>query len=215
MENGIVGKLNVMEIENKPKGKPRKKSARRVGDMPAIDTIAIELKRAREAKDISLSDLNRLTGISRTVLFGYEGGRTKPGAREIRLLAEALEVNPNRLLFGTDEPFSPGAGLSTLVKLRQSPAIVMVSLIPLLPIILAVLDDEQIKALVTMIGSMIEARNKEEYVRISSFIEVMAKQIGQGTADDLAKMQERANDPDFIKALNDDIEEKIAKSKKK
>lgn len=68
--------------------------------------IAAELARARSKAGLSHSDLHRLTGISRSVLFGYENGRTKPGAREIRLLCDALKVTPNRLIYGSDDmPF--------------------------------------------------------------------------------------------------------------
>lgn len=43
-------------------------------------------------------------GISRAVLSLYETGGSKPGAREIMLLCEALKVTPNWLIYGTDTP---------------------------------------------------------------------------------------------------------------
>lgn len=39
-------------------------------------------------------------GISRTVLVGYEAGKFKPGAREIRILCETFKVNASWLIFG-------------------------------------------------------------------------------------------------------------------
>lgn len=75
------------------------------GDSPALQLgdIAAELALARARAGLSHSDLHRITGISRSVIFGYENGRTKPGAREIRLLCDALKVSPNRLIYGSDE----------------------------------------------------------------------------------------------------------------
>lgn len=70
---------------------------------PQLGDIAAELAAARAKAGVSHSDLHRLTGISRSVLFGYENGRTKPGAKEIRLLCDALKVSPNRLIYGSDE----------------------------------------------------------------------------------------------------------------
>jgi len=43
-------------------------------------------------------------GISRAVLSLYETGTNKPGAREMRLLCDALKVSPNWLLYGSESP---------------------------------------------------------------------------------------------------------------
>jgi transcriptional regulator with XRE-family HTH domain len=77
------------------------------------DGIGQRIKEAREARDWTQSVVSVRTklidpneeGISRTVLVGYESGKTKPGAREIRLLAEVLRVTPNWLLYGAEKPF--------------------------------------------------------------------------------------------------------------
>jgi len=68
---------------------------------------------ARESKEWTQATLSAKTkiadpnneGVSRTVLIGYESGKFKPGARELRLLSEALHVTPNWLLYGTEKPF--------------------------------------------------------------------------------------------------------------
>lgn len=77
------------------------------------DGLGERLKLAREARDWTQSVLSARTkmadpnceGVSRTVLVGYETGKYKPGARELRLIAEALNVTPNWLLYGTEKPF--------------------------------------------------------------------------------------------------------------
>lgn len=72
------------------------------GDQLAQE-IGRRIERARTSKNLTVSELHRLTGISRTVLQGYEAGRYKPGAREIRLISEKLDCSPNRLLLGRDD----------------------------------------------------------------------------------------------------------------
>lgn len=198
-------------MPDKEKKRPKPEKAQLETNLsPAqpLDTIAIELRLAREAKGLSHSDLNRLTGISRSVLFGYEAGRTKPGAKEIRLLAEALKVNPNRLLFGTDEPFKPRSGLRALVKLKGSPLLIVVSTM-LIPVIFATLDDEQIESILILLASLVEARDKDAYKKLSVFSEVMAEQIGDGTPEAMSALLVRSNDPQFMGELNKEIEERV------
>ena len=173
------------------------------------DIVAIELRKAREAKGLSHSELHRQTGISRAVLFGYEAGRTKPGAKEIRLLSTALGVSPTRLLFGTDDPFKPVAGIRTLAKLRNTPLSLVISMM-LLPAAFAVLDEEQVESLLTILSSMVEARDKEAHKRISAVIETIAAEIGSGAADDMSAFLQRAKDPNFQSELAKKIEARLS-----
>ena len=48
-----------------------------------------------------MADSERV-GISRAVLSLYETGTNKPGAREVRILCEALKVSPNWLFYGSE-----------------------------------------------------------------------------------------------------------------
>jgi transcriptional regulator with XRE-family HTH domain len=76
------------------------------------DALGERIREAREGRGWTQQILSNRTkiadpndeGISRTVLVGYEAGKTKPGAREIRILAEALNVTPNWLLLGNMTP---------------------------------------------------------------------------------------------------------------
>lgn len=173
-----------------------------------LDLVAIELRRAREAKGLSHSDLHRQTGISRPVLFGYEAGRTKPGARELRLLSEALGVSPNRLLFGTEEPFKPQPGLRSLVKLRNSPVMFMAMLM-VLPISFAVLDDDQVESLLVIFASMVEARDKDAYNKLSVMVEIFTEEIGNGTPEEISAFSKRGSDPAFQAGLTKRYEDRI------
>jgi transcriptional regulator with XRE-family HTH domain len=72
------------------------------------DGIGDRIRSAREGREWTQKVLSTRTriadpngeGISRTVLVGYEAGKTKPGAREIRMLSAALGVTPNWLVLG-------------------------------------------------------------------------------------------------------------------
>lgn len=173
------------------------------------DIIAIELRRAREAKGFTHTDLHRKTGISRSVLFGYETGRTKPGAKEIRLLSEALQVNPNRLLFGNDEPFKPRTGLRSLAKLRNSHMGVIAATI-IVPVVFATLDDDQLESLLVLLASLVEARDKDAANKITAFAEVMGDIVGDGSPAAMSTLAEKSSDPEFMESLTKRMEEKLA-----
>jgi len=51
------------------------------------------------------SQLADASGLSVSAIKAYEVGRNLPGARELRALCQALQVSPNKLLFGTELPF--------------------------------------------------------------------------------------------------------------
>lgn len=78
------------------------------------DGIGDRIREARELRSWTQKVLATRTkivdpnseGISRTVLVGYESGKTKPGAREIRMLADALGVTPSWLVLGSRIPAS-------------------------------------------------------------------------------------------------------------
>jgi transcriptional regulator with XRE-family HTH domain len=53
---------------------------------------------------VSVVELHRRTGISRTVLQGYESGKFAPGSIELRKVCEALGATPNKIIFGDERP---------------------------------------------------------------------------------------------------------------
>lgn len=191
------------------KGEPVASKDRKAEPPSRPDIAAIELRRAREAKGLSHSDLHRITGISRSVLFGYEAGRTKPGAREIRLLCEALQVSPNKLLFGVEEPFKPRPGLRSFVKMRGSPMGVLAATF-LIPLLFASLDDEQVESILILLESLVEARDKEAHRKIGIFVEMLGEEFGNGTPEDLARVAKKGEDPKFLEEIQRKIMERLA-----
>ena len=72
--------------------------------------IGDRIRAAREARGMSQTALAARTkvtdstgkGVARTVLVGYEAGNFRPGAREIRLICQALSITPNWLVMGAE-----------------------------------------------------------------------------------------------------------------
>lgn len=122
---------------------------------PVLGDIAAELSRARAKAGLSHSDLHRITGISRSVIFGYENGRTKPGSREIRLLCDALKVSPNRLIYGSDDPQYKDE-FSLFYDLDSDTDRVGAMK---LGVLMLMLSKEERLALLTLMSSILEARH--------------------------------------------------------
>lgn len=55
------------------------------------------LKKLREQRVLSLSDLAQISGVNRITINRIENGKQKPMPRTIRRLAEALEVEVEEL----------------------------------------------------------------------------------------------------------------------
>lgn len=65
--------------------------------------IGEQITEAMQRLNLSLTELHKRTGISRTVLLAYTRGTYAPGAREIRLLCDHLDVTPSVLLYGSNQ----------------------------------------------------------------------------------------------------------------
>lgn len=134
------------------------------------DGIGIRLKAARELKGLSQSDLHNKTGLSRTVLINYEAGRHKPGARELRLICDALEISPNYLIYGSEEPHRRGSGL--VDTLLGASALSKANASMLVPMCFAILGKDDSRALLSIIESMLKAKDPEGYAMIMELTEV-------------------------------------------
>lgn len=126
-----------------------------------LDRIATEISVARHLLGLSQSQLASKTGLSRNAIMGYESGRNKPGAREIKLLCEALRITPNKLLFGREAPFDLSEDESSLIpqevfsdeRLMAAFAGLKFSLL---------LREEQL-ALLTLIDNLLKSRTREPF----------------------------------------------------
>lgn len=158
---------------------------------PQPDSVSIELKKAREAKGLTFSDLHRLTGISRTTLHDYESSRSMPGAKELVKLCQALEVSPNRLLLGVEDLPTQTEGvlvpLIALAKARPTQALAFSAfLLPWVAATLSKIGHESLVALGTLADETLRARDPETYRHLSIFV----KEIQRIDFEAIAKMSE-------------------------
>lgn len=88
--------------------------------------ISKDLKSLREAKDISLSKLSELTGISKSTLQRYETGTTlKVPIDAISLIEKALHLSPGYLLGWADD--EPSIGHPYNPKIHKIPVLGYIS----------------------------------------------------------------------------------------
>ncbi len=83
--------------------------------------IGKRLRELREAKRLSLGDIERRSGLLRSYISRVEGGYTAPSLSALEKFAKALEVEPYQLLFSGEgrptAPTPPGKpGLSRALK---------------------------------------------------------------------------------------------------
>jgi transcriptional regulator with XRE-family HTH domain len=168
-----------------------------------IDAIAAELRKAREASGASFSDLHRVTGLSRTTLHQYEAGTRKPGAREIRLLCDALNTTPNRLIYGTEEPFKGKSRLHAMLDLSSEDLRTA-----RLAMLLMMLSKDERDAWITLLGESIKARTGggEKLDATLDAIEAATEVMASGMAEAI----EAALPAQKIAELGQSIEAEIA-----
>lgn len=190
-----------MAVKRNPKEKP---------ELPKgiEDGIGIRLKAAREAKGMSQSDLHTKTGLSRTVLINYEAGRHKPGTRELRLLCDALEVSPNHLIYGTEEPHSQSVGLADTV-LNMGEAAIAPALF-LGPMLGAMLGKDDTRTILTLIESLLKAKDPVGYAHVMELVGVF-KDFSSKPEDEKSKMSlELLSNPDAADKFRQQMIERIA-----
>lgn len=173
------------------------------------DSFASELIRARNKMDWSVSELHRRTSISRTVIQGYESGKYKPGARELKLLCEALQISPNRLLFGTETPFEEKGKLAKLVGDEKS-AHQTVTLTLLFQMLTAV----EKEAFINLMQSILEGRvGKGKIDEVLAAVDAMTGAMGDRMEDVEAAVGSVFSEEDFEK-IGHEAEEKLKKKQK-
>lgn len=102
---------------------------------------------------MTVSDLHRETGISRTVLQGYEAGRFVPGALELKRLCQVLKVTPNRIIFGDEKPLEQKPLLASFIG-----DVSKASGTAKLTVALQILSSEELSALLSLVESIVISR---------------------------------------------------------
>ena len=60
--------------------------------------VQLRLRELREARFLSQQDLATKAGIARSTVIGIESGRRQPTWQTLRKLADALQVEPGKLM---------------------------------------------------------------------------------------------------------------------
>ncbi len=149
---------------------------------------------------MSQSDLHGKTGLSRTVLINYEAGRHKPGARELRLLCDALEVSPNQLIYGSEEPHALTIGLADTI-LNMGTAAILPSAV-IVPMIGSMLGKDDTRMILSLLESLLKAKDPEGYALIMELLSVFtdATNLPQEKRNKLIQSTvSDPNTPDLVK----------------
>jgi len=188
-----------MADNKKPQGKPSMNSIE--------DGIGIRLKAARESKGLSQTDLHKLTGISRTVLINYEACRHIPGTRELRLLCDALEVSPNQLIYGTEEPHKRTIGLAdTIIGMGQAAVMPVIMVAPMLG---AMLGKDDTRTLLNLIESLLKAKSPEDYASVMEIVTVFKEMTDKAPEMRKDFVDKIMSNPETQKEFQDNFYQRI------
>jgi transcriptional regulator with XRE-family HTH domain len=154
--------------------------------LPGAFTFGAALIKAREVKGFTQRQLADASGVSLSAIKAYESGRNLPGARELREICQAVEVSPNRMLFGVEQPFSDRTTLDVLLQATSTP--LDEHLLPLrLGTLAALLAPEERDSLLTLATSLAVARHGDEAVRAAlrqtDGVAVMTRSLMKATAE--------------------------------
>lgn len=130
-------------------------------ELPENISFASELIKVRTDLGLTQSQLSGISGLSLSAIKAYESGRNMPGARELRQLCNALQVSPNRLLFGKELPFEQRTVMDQLTYGEpENEAVARARAMTLFPL----LASDEREAIFTLIRSLAVARHGVEEV---------------------------------------------------
>lgn len=76
----------------------------------------IALKKIRQQKGIEVPELAEKTGLSKTMIWGYESGRRNPTPDALCALADALDVSLDMLVRGKEKDHSEEWSKENIIK---------------------------------------------------------------------------------------------------
>ena len=95
--------------------------------------------------------------------------------------------------------------MQSILKWRNSPAMAMVSML-FMPVVMGVLSEDELASLLTLIASMVEAKDKSIYRQVSAMAEVFSELLGSGSPAEISAWHEKSKDPEFMA----EIQRKVA-----
>lgn len=130
--------------------------------LPENISFASELIKARNELGLTQIQFSSKCGLSLSAIKAYESGRNLPGARELRELSQALQLSPNKLLFGKELPFEPRSVMGSVIDSESEDDAVSRVRATLLLFMLA--SDER-ESILTLARSLAIARHGQEEVQ--------------------------------------------------
>ncbi len=153
---------------------------------------------------MSQSQLAERSGVSRNTLMGYESGRNKPGVRELKSICEVLQVTPNRVIFGSEEPFKQKSALEELGLSDEDLESAM------FPVMLNMLARDERQAVLTLIHNLLEARHGDDYKTAIGALKAAMSAI-KDAAEPVSSALMGALDEEAMQKLNANVEASIQK----
>jgi transcriptional regulator with XRE-family HTH domain len=171
--------------------------------------IGERLTSALERQGLSVTDLHKRTGISRTVLLAYTRGNYAPGSRELKLICEQLDVTPTMLLFGSNE-ISASAYRFGDLRLSSDAARGLV----FMTVVGSLTSSEQ-DAVMTLVESILIARSPEKHREMVITVQGMLEsEFGHQLTTGLAEAVEKTLGP-HAEEMNAEVQRRLAEDKKK
>ena len=159
-------------------------SPEKLPPVPTPNAFASELISARAKIGLTQGQLARASGLSLSAIKAYESGRNLPGARELRELCQALQISPNKLLFGTEAPFKAQSMADLLVDGEAEDDQVSRGRASFL---LGLLAADERNAVVTLLRALALARHGEAEVKevllSADMVVGMGREFGRLTRD--------------------------------
>lgn len=190
-----------------------------IADEPALEKIGAILKGARDRQGLSVREVHELTGISPAVLYGYEAGKTRPGAREIALLCKALKVTPNALLFGKEDPFGAPATdpASRLASITSDGKLSLIAALLLMPMVMATMDFEDRRTLFAVALALVQAKHPQAGQKVTQAMDAFdAAMLTRGiTWEGLGRLSDQQRQDlmsDMQTALGESIDKKTGEA---
>ena len=123
----------------------------------------------------------------------------------MRLICQALNVSPNRLLFGLDDYNAERNGFAKLLKLsRTNPMLTHIFMTMALPITMSALDENEAQSLMVLITSLIRAKDEALAKQLIDVVDVMAEHLGD--YDHLDGQPNKTPDQALMKKIQEELE---------
>jgi transcriptional regulator with XRE-family HTH domain len=153
------------------------------------------LAEVRQSKGWRQAEVGRRAGMSVNQVSRYETGDLVPALKQIRRLADAVEVSPSWLIYGVEDPFGvSGGGAERLRGLSIDQAV------PRLAIAVAELDQIDRRAITQLVFHLLELqRGTEAADHLMQVTGMVAEQFASSDAleqemDAVAERMERNGD---------------------